>query len=94
MTTVTKEITVQLEFGFEGEQLMNIVEITEDNADDYTDANGDPISDVDSDPDNDPDNDPEGEDDRAPEYISLGNEMDLSLDKSFDTNANSGPYVA
>ena len=96
MTTVTKEITVQLDFWFEWEQLMNIVEITEDNAfEDYgTWNNGQPIEDVDSDPDNNPDNDPDGEDDWAPEYITLGNEMDLSLDKSVDTMTSPGPYVA
>jgi len=124
--SITKEITVQLEFGFEGEELANVVAITEDNAgEDYgledldsdpanEDTDGDGIPDIiDDDIDgdgipNDEDDDVDGdgtpndedpdfndtEDDVAKENITLGNEMDLSLDKSVDTITSPGPYVA
>ncbi len=127
-SSITKEITVQLEFWFEDQELVNVVAITEDNSEeDYgtwvndldsdpgnEDTDGDGIPDIidddidgdgipnDEDDDEDWDGIPNNEDsdyndtedDVAPEYITLGNEMDLSLDKSFDAEANPGPYVA
>jgi len=90
-TSTTVEITLQIDAGYMGADLVNNAEITADDGDDEDSTPGSEDGSV-ADTNDDDIDDTNGGDDYDPASISVEQIYDLALRKSIDITATPGPY--